>query len=839
MLRLLPTLILITLTTAVSAQNVLPPAEFLGYELGDRFTRHHQVVDYFEHVAANSDLVEIETYGSTYEGRTLMTAYVSSPENMANLEAIREANLAGIGLAEGEGTGVDQPAIVWLSYNVHGNESVSTEAAMKTIYHLVNPENADAQSWLANTVVIIDPCLNPDGRDRYVNWYNRMVGAFPNVRPMAREHDEPWPGGRGNHYHFDLNRDWSWMTQKEVNQRVAHYNTWMPHIHVDFHEQGVNNPYYFAPAAEPYHEAITPWQREFQMTIGKNHARYFDQNGWLYFTRQVFDLLYPGYGDTWPTFNGSIGMTYEQAGSGRAGLGILTLEGDTLTLKDRIRNHHTTGLSTIEVTSQHKDRVVAEFNSFFEQARTNPEGDYKGYVIKGSTHADKRAAIEAHLSKQGIRFGYANARQSANGYNYATGNTARFTVDPGDLVISAFQPKSTLLRVLFDPSPALSDSLTYDITAWSLPYIYGANAFASTTELTAKTQTRPPQPETRNEKQETAYAYLAEWNSMDDARFLGDLLEHKVKLRYAEKPFSIEGNNYEAGTLIITRIGNDHLNGRFDDLVTTLADTHGRQLTPVSSGFVDTGADFGSSQVHYIDPPHVGVLIGSPVSSYTSGEVWHFLDQQLEYPATLLEAESFDVDDLDNIDVLILPGGRYSSVLPENTLTRLRAWIRDGGRLIALESAASFLAGKEGFRLRRKATPTNADSLANAQRRFADRSRASAADNVPGAIFKVDMDTTHPLAFGYESPYFTLKRSSTVYQLLRDDNDWNVGVMPEDSHMSGYVGSLVQESIDPGLVIGVQAMGRGDVVYVTENPLFRAFWYNGRLLVANALFFRQ
>ena len=281
------------------------------------------------------------------------------------------------------------------------------------------------------------------------------------------------------------------------------------------------------------------------------------------------------------------------------------------------------------------------------------------------------------------------------------------------------------------------------------------------------------------------------------------------------------------------------MNDRFDHLVVELADKNNRQLTPVQSGFVDSGADFGSAQVRYIKSPRIGVLVGSPLSSYSSGEVWHFLDQQLEFPATLLRAESFEVRELNNIDVLILPGGRYSSFLRDPTLSELRAWIRRGGRLIALESAASFLAGQEGFRLKRKANASRPDSLTRAQRTYGNRARYAVTDNVTGAIFKVDLDTTHPLAFGYQSPYYTLKQSSSVYELLRNDTDWNVGVMPEGSHVSGYVGSLLKESIDPGLVLGVQDMGGGDIIYITENPLFRAFWYNGRLMVANALFFRQ
>lgn len=818
--------------------ELLSPSAFLGYELGERFTRHHQVVDYFNHVRQHSSLVQLEEYGTTYEGRPLITATVASPENMERLESIRRNNLALTGLLDADATTESAPAVVWLSYNVHGNESVSTEAALQTMYTLVDPDNERSQSWLSNTVVIIDPCLNPDGRERYVNWYNQMVGAFPNPNPIAREHREPWPGGRTNHYYFDLNRDWAWMTQQEVDARVAHYNTWMPHIHVDFHEQGVNSPYYFAPAAKPYHEAITPWQREFQDTIGKNHARYFDENGWLYFTKEVFDLFYPAYGDTWPIFNGAIGMTYEQAGSGRAGLGVLTLEGDTLTLKDRIDHHYTTGLSTIEITSMNKTEVVEEFGRFFEQARTNPDGPYKGYVIKGSTHQDKRKTLESYFNKQGIAFGYAQSDQNANGYRYADGTSTRFAIEPGDMVLSAYQPKSTLLRVLFDPKPALADSLTYDITSWALPYIYGVDAYASTTELNVTTEAQATPSEIRNPQGETPYAYLASWKSMNDARFLGDLLEHKVKLRYAEEAFSINGESFDPGTLIITRTGNEHLKDGFDQVVTRLAQQHERSITPVQTGFVETGLDFGSSKVRYIASTNIALLTGESVSSYASGEVWHYLDQQLQYPSTLLHAENFSVSDLDNMDVLILPGGSYSSILTESTLEELRGWVRRGGRLIALESAASFLARQDGFRLTTKTDTTEPDSLANARRRYADRSRLSVTDNVTGAIFKVNLDTTHPLAFGYDSPYYTLKRSSRVYDLLTNEYDWNVGVMPEDSHLSGYVGSAIQESIDPGLVLGIQDMGRGDIVYFTESPLFRAFWYNGRLLVANALFLR-
>jgi len=280
------------------------------------------------------------TYGETYERRSLNLAFITAPKNFSKLENLRLNHLRTAGVVKGE-AGEDIP-IVWLSYNVHGNEASSTEAAMKTLFALVNPADTKIKKWIENTIVIIDPCMNPDGRDRYVNWYNETANVPYNTNPDAKEHHEPWPGGRANHYLFDLNRDWAWTTQVESQARIAQYNKWMPNIHVDFHEQSVDNPYYFAPAAEPYHEVITKFQRDFQVTIGKNHAKYFDKNGWLYFTKEFFDLLYPSYGDTYPTYNGAIGMTYEQAGHGRAGLAIKTADNDILTLKDRVAHHYTT-----------------------------------------------------------------------------------------------------------------------------------------------------------------------------------------------------------------------------------------------------------------------------------------------------------------------------------------------------------------------------------------------------------------------------------------------------------------------------------------------------------------
>ncbi|NNG10660.1 MAG: zinc carboxypeptidase, partial [Arenibacter sp.] len=440
------------------SQSIKSPSEFLGYELGSEFSRHHQVVDYYYHLMENApDRVKLVEYGKTNERRPLVLAYVSSAKNIAQLESIRTEHLKNT-----LGKGSPTKAIVWLSYNVHGNESVSTEASMQTIYELLTSKS----SYLDDTVVIIDPCVNPDGRDRYVNWYNQFKNAPNNIDPNSKEHHEGWLNGRSNHYMFDLNRDWAWLTQVESRQRIKIYNQWLPHIHVDFHEQGVNNPYYFAPAAEPFHEVVTNFQREFQGTIGKNHAKYFDENGWFYFTKEVFDLLYPSYGDTYPTYNGGIGMTYEQGGSGRAGLGVRTIIGDTLTLHDRIAHHLTTGLSTIEVAAMNINKLNKEFRKFYQEK----DYQYKSYILNGQE--DKIKALTSLLKAHDIKYGWAQ-EGLAKGYHYSSGKLGTLKTTPNSLVVSTDQPKSTLVKVLMEPKTKLTDSLTYDITAWSLPYAYG------------------------------------------------------------------------------------------------------------------------------------------------------------------------------------------------------------------------------------------------------------------------------------------------------------------------------------------------------------------------------
>ena len=814
--------------------QLVAPSEFLPHELGSTFTPHHQLVDYVEHVAENSPRVQMEEYGRTNEGRPLLLTYISTPDNLARLEAIRTNNLRAAGLMEGEpNAALDEVAIVWLSYSVHGNEAAGSEASMWVLHDLADPENTRTGEWLRNTVVIIDPSLNPDGYNRYTNWYRQMANRTPDTNPGSREHNEPWPGGRVNHYLFDLNRDWAWQTQVESRQRMVKYQRWMPHIHADIHEQGYTSPYYFAPAAAPFHEYITDWQGDFQTEIGKNHAGYFDREGWLYFTRERFDLLYPSYGDTYPTFNGSIGMTYEQGGHSRAGRAIDLPNGDTLTLYDRIEHHYTTSMSTVEIASRESDRITENFRKYFADAMTKPGGDYLSYVIPASTPRGKMNRLRTLLDRNGIRYGYATGATKARMHSYRTGKTVDAELNEGDLVISAYQPRSVLAQVLFDPEVTVEDSVTYDITGWSVPLAFNLDAYASTSTVSSTPQANTPSPPVNDAAEiSAAYAVVIPWSDVSAAGVLVDLAAAGVQVRTAGNDFAFGQAEYPAGSLVITRADNRKV-GDYASTVFNILRDREVKAEILQTGFSTTGGDLGSGNYGLVDDTKIAIIGGEGVYPNEFGQVWWYFEQELGYPVSVFYPE--DIDDLlaADYDVIVMPEGRYRLKGKE---AKLKSWVRSGGKLIAIGRANASLSGLEGFGLEEKKPEEKTDSndVESKLLPYAGRERRFISTFNPGAVIRVEMDETHPLSFGIGATYFSLKTGSTAYQYL--DDGQNAGRVRATPGIVGFIGAEAKAAIQETLVFGVEDMGAGQVVYLVDNPLYRGFWEEGKLLFANALF---
>jgi hypothetical protein len=808
-------ILLFALASNSFSQKIQSPSEYFGYELGTYFTRHHQVVDYFKQLEKNApSSIKVEKYGATNEKRDLIVAYISTPENLKNLEQLKQhhSNLSN-----------ESVAFVWLSYNVHGNESAGTEAAMQTAFELITQR----QDWLKSTVVILDPCINPDGRDRYVNWYNQQYNTTFNTDRVSNEHNEPWPSGRPNHYLFDLNRDWAWLTQVESKQRIALYNQWLPHVHVDFHEQGMNNPYYFAPAVEPYHEVITNFQRTFQTEIGRNNAKYFDKNGWLYFTKEIFDLLYPSYGDTYPTYSGAVGMTYEQGGSGRGGIGVMNSEGKLITLKDRLLHHHTAGLSTVEHSAMNASKLIQEFQNFSK----NKNYRYKSYVVGGNQ--GNLNALKKLLDAHKINYNYGNGA-TVTGFDYATAKTGSLKATDQHIVISTNQLKGTLVNVLFEPKTALTDSLTYDITAWSLPYAYGLEAIASEKIISGVSKNNNP---IKNTLTTDAYAYLANWNSFQDARFLSSLLQKGYKVRMAENPFTLNTINYNRGTLIITKGDNAK---DFENQLITTANEFQIQLTATLTGMVEKGNDFGSSSVKLIKKQAVALLSDENASSLNVGEVWHFFEEQLNYPISLIATENLDKSTLSKFTSIIVPEGYFDYFSLDENLNNIKEWIANGGKLISIGGAVDHFTTKNGFALKAKNEAASPEEKKEEKHEHApivynQQEREAIKNTITGAIFSCQVEQTNPLAFGYRGTYNSLKLSASAYELL--ENQASVVYTSDNAPiLGGFVGCNVKKDQNNSLIIGQENRGSGSVIYFIDNPLFRGFWENGKLFFANALF---
>ncbi len=823
------------------AQNIQDPGEFLGYPLGSQFTYHHQMVAYFEYVANNSDKVQLIPYGKTYEGRPLMLVAVSNEQNIGNLEDIRKKNLLEAGLSD-ESASAQQIPIAWYGFNVHGNESVGMEASMAMLYALVE---GDTANWLEDMVVLIDPCVNPDGRDRYANWYRQAANRRPTPQRNSYEHHEPWPGGRYNHYLFDLNRDWCWQTQIESQQRMNLYHQWMPHVAVDFHEMGPNSTFFFGPAAKPYHVVITGWQREFQGLVGKNNAFYFDQNAWLYFTREVFDLLYPSYGDTWPTYNGAIGFTYEQGGSGSAGRALIIVNGDTLTLYDRLAHHFTAGWATLETTHRNRNRLIQEFNTFFENGRTQPDSKYKSYVIKADqTSPNRLKAFLELLDKQRIQYGKPGTgvgNGPINGFSYPSGTSTTFTVNEDDIIISAFQSKSNLVQVLMEPFTYLEDSITYDLTAWALPYVYDLDAYATERTLDVQVDDFDLNLPSNTVADEQPYGWLVKWQDPSQVYFLSALLDNDIHVRYAEKSFQIHENSYEPGTLIITRT--DNIQAGLDQIVVEMANEYHCELIPVETGMVEEGKDFGSGDVSFVRAPDIAIINGEGVSPTAFGEIWHYFERELNYPVQVINTSYLNRVSLSDYDILILASGSYSRFDD-----KILNYVREGGKVIALERAISIFANAydddvpetelaraievESEKEDEESDQTSEDILLEI---YGDRERKRLSNSVAGSIYEVKLDETHPLVFGMGERTFLIKRNSTPFPYL-PEGSWNVGTFEGDAHRSGFTGANLRRDLQNTLAFGVENFGNGTIIYISDSPIIRQFWYAGKLLLGNAIF---
>ena len=843
----------------------------LGYAPGERITWHRDVIRYFEALAvAAPDRMMITEYARSWENRELILAVVSAPGNIANLDAIKSnmQRLADPRITEGDVAAQiieSQAAVTWLSYGVHGNEISSTDAAMLTAYHLLaSQDDARVAGIMANSVVVIDPMQNPDGRDRFIHNFEIAEGLVPDSDRLAAEHDEPWPGGRTNHYLFDMNRDWFIQTQPETQGRTAAMLQWYPVAYVDAHEMGSDGTYFFAPEAIPYNPHLAEDQRASLQLFGRNNARYFDMYGFDYFTREVYDAFYPGYGASWPSYFGSIAMTYEQASA--RGLVVRQYDGNELHYRYTVRNHFVTSLSTAETVANNREKFLTDFYNFRVSAIEEGEGeDIRAYILP--TQNDQAAAnkLAGLLSRQDVEVSRAEAEFSACGQSY----------EAGSIVIRTDQPAKRFIRTLLDVEVAMEAEFLaeqerrrarnlpdeiYDVTAWSLPLMMNVETHTCNRVPSGDFEligTDLVQPGSISGGQ-ASVAYLVPWGSAPAVRFLAGALRAGLSVKSNDKAFTNIEAEYPAGTLILDVTDNPpdiHI------IVESLAAQTGANVVSVNDSWVTDGPSFGSANVVRFNIPKIAMAWDRPTVSYSAGNTRFVIERQFDFPVTPIRVNQLRTADLSRYQVLILPltsGAGYKAALGESGVDNLKGWVERGGVLISLGNATRFLADPDVdlIAIRREKAVVEVEED---EKDDEDSEKATVdgqylteleeyeeqivpldddPDAVAGVLVRADVDQEHWLTAGVAPVVNVLVRGTDVYTPIRLNDGFNVARFqgPDDLLASGYIWEENRRQLAYKPFLVSQSQGVGQVIAFTQDPTVRAYMDGLNVMLMNAIF---
>lgn len=846
----------------VTYDPAIPTIEsVLGKPSGERITPSADVVRYFRALeAAAPDRIKVTSYAKSWQGRELVYAAIGSPQNISNLPKI-SADLKALAdprrtpRAEADAIMARVPGTLWLAHGVHGDEISSSDSAMMTAYHMLAAQNDPVVSRvMANTLVFIDPLQNPDGRDRFVNGFYDTLGIVPQGSAISAERSQPWPGGRFNHYLFDMNRDWFALTQPETRARVDIFQEWFPLVFVDLHEMGTDETYYFSPEADPYNPDITQSQRAALDIIGRNNAKWFDAAGIPYFNREVFDDLYPGYGAGWPLFHGSIGTTYENASS--RGLTARRSDGVDLSYAETVRKHFLASVATLETVSDNRERLLREFYDYRASAIENGrKGRVRSFVIPPQADQDAADKLARLLAAQGVEVRKADGAVRA----------CRQSWPAGTYTISLAQPAGRLANTLMaEHVPIDEPFLTeqerrrakdlqpelYDVTAWSLPLMYnldfetcGDEPSGPSTLLAAK-----PAPEAPVALPAASYGWLAPWGSASSVRLLAAALREGVAVSSADAAFTHNGRVWPAGTLIFRKSATKDI----ESILGRLAAQTGARLTGIEDSWVTSGPSFGSERVVTHHAPRIAMAWDRPTSSTAAGSTRFVIEQQFGYPVTPVRTSSLTSPLMSQFDVLILPDGRYSDSLGKS----LAAWVERGGVLVTLDGATRIAADpKAGLSsLRRelavreedagkkpddeKATVPGVNITSAAEREKLETPLEEDPDASPGALVRATADPDHWLAAGVKPDLNVLMTGSDIYSPIRRDAGTNVVSFagPDDVLASGYLWEETKDQLAFKPFVTAEPKGAGFIIAFTQDPTTRAYLDGLNVLFANALF---
>jgi len=864
------------------------PKKVLGYDFGDRISSHANIVKYLQALAsAQPNRIKLFEYGKTWEGRELVYAVIGSEANMRRLPEIRSAmqrlhDPRKTSQAEAQKLMAGLPAIIWLAYGVHGNEISSPDAGLVTAYHLLASRgNKMVDGILANTLAIVCPLQNPDGRNRFIHDFEINEGLEPDPNPLAAEHTEGWAGGRTNHYYFDLNRDWLGITQPETAGHIKALQEWYPEVFIDLHEMGTDATYYFTPEADPYNPYLTKEQHDDLYWFGKNNAKYFDQFGFSYFTRENYDAFYPGYGASWPFYFGGLAMTYEN-GSTR-GLVVRKSDESVVTYRDTVRRHFVTSISSCEAAAENREKLIEMYYRYQVNALDEASKDpVKEYILprKGDTAAvDKMAQL---LAFQGVEVNRATAAFSSGGKQYPAGS----------YVVPLTQPERRLVRDVLDPQVSMDEAFLkgeehrrqrrlrseiYDVTAWSLPLQFNVECVASDAKSSGnfevvKAGETPFRSPVGKVQGKATVAYLVPWGTTAAARMLTASLREGLRVRSTDKKFTLAGRMYPDGTLIVMVKENE---AGVHAAVQKLAASSGAEVVATDSGWVDEGPNFGSARVMYMKRPSILLAWDRPANATSAGTIRFVLERQFGYPVTVIRTQQIGGADLSKFHVIILPeGGGYPEVLGANGVRRLHDWVQAGGTLIGVGSALSFMASNGMLAVSQENAPgSNAGGAAGGGRGGRGGGAAAATPaaapaeaaggRVPGKVYateaefekdiqpetqapwpahgfiaKAKVDQEHWITAGVPESVNALVSGSAIYTPIKADRGINAVVYAQADQVmaSGYTWEEFRKQLAFKPFLIVQRDGRGNEIGFTADPNYRAYMDGLNLLFINAVF---
>ncbi|WP_027392295.1 M14 family metallopeptidase [Aquimarina latercula] len=806
------------LPKGVSYNPEIPtPQSVLGFVPGKWHVTHDKLVEYMKVLAKASPRITIEDRGKTYEDRPIILLTITSEKNHQNLEQIRNQHIQ---LTQNSKTANDiasMPAVVYQGFSIHGNEPSGSNASLIAAYYLAAGQGNQVDELLENVVILFDPSLNPDGLQRFAYWANTNKSKNISTDPQDREYSEVWPGGRTNHYWFDMNRDWLPVQLPESRARIETFHKWYPNVLTDHHEMGSNSSFFFQPGIQSRTHPLTPkLNQELTKKIANYHAEAFNKIGSLYFTEENFDDFYYGKGSTFPDINGGIGILFEQGSSrGHA----QETDNGILTFPFTVRNQFTATLSTLEAAKSMRTELLRYQNNFYNNARK--EAQTGSYIFGNEKDAASTYHLAEILKRHKVQF-YdlknditANGKKFKKGYSYA---------------VPKNQKQSRLIKAMFEKRTKFQDSLFYDVSAWTFPLAFNLDYTEKTTtsDLGAKiTELDYKKPKSINKSN---YAYLMEWHEYYTPAVLYKILNSGLRAKVGMKPFSIENKNYDYGTIMIP-IQNQRLNSQeIHAFLQNLASENHVNITGVSTGLT-TGIDLGSNQFRALSLPKIALLTGSGITPYDAGEIWHLMDQRYNIPITKLNTEYLERRNLSRYTHIILPNS-WNQTMGKNVIDKIKSWIRNGGTLIGYRNAAQFFKNNELMKIEFSKPENDAKNISFEQRRD-----FFGAQVIGGAIFQAKTDRSHPINFGYKNDEISLFRNTTLFIKAHKQSYDNPIQYTKSPLLSGYISKKNLDSLANTVPFRHQSLGRGNTILFTDNTNFRAFWYGTNKLLMNAIFF--